>query len=306
MSFEIGLIKEELEAVKNNIKGLTGKFGAENFPSDYGGEMFRAVIFFLSLKLLNGKIDVFAIELATVMEEIYLASLLHDQIVDDNTKKAALNINYKKKNKTSILIADYILSIVITFLLHEDKPSIYEPVINAILSMCEGGLLKLKLSSSLATEEQDYIHTIEKGFASITSVAAMAGAVMTGAGSDEVDMLRNYGRDMGIAFQLSKDISDIAHQGTDKHIYDFRLSLPLIYAYNKAGKEEKELLSDCYSSLSGAEHIKSLIHRYNGSCYTARRMADYVNSARTYILPFMSSEAKEILYNLGNNIREMR
>jgi len=304
MSFEINLIKEELEAVKNNIKGLIDKFGSENFPSHYRGDMFRAIVFFLSLKLFNGKIDTSAIELATVMEEIYLASLLHDEIVDDNTKKAAINTDYKKRNKTSILIADYILSIVITFLLRDDKPCIYGPVISAILSMCEGGLLKLKLSSSLDTEERDYIYTIEKGFASITSVSAMAGAIITGATDEETDMMRNYGRDTGIAFQLSQDLFDIDHLGTD--IYDFTLSLPLIYTYKIAGKEDKEILSDVYSScaLTGAEHIKSIIYRYNGHEYTSTKMADYVNSARNYILPLRTSDEKEMLCNLVHNIRE--
>ncbi len=304
MSFEINLIKEELESVKNNIKGLINKFGSENFPSDYRGDMFRAIVFFLSLKLFNGKIDAFAIELATVMEEIYLASLLHDEIVDDNTKKAAINSDYKKRNKTSILIADYILSIVITFLLKEDKPSIYEPFINAILSMCEGGLLKLKLNSSLDTDEKDYIYTIEKGFASITSVSALAGAVITGAAPEEAEMMKNYGRDTGIAFQLLQDLWDIDRLG--KNIYDFTLSLPLIYTYKMAGKEDKEILSDFYSScdMAGAEHIKSIIYRYNGHDYTSMKMADYINSAGNHIMSLRASDAKEILYNLVNNIRE--
>jgi len=304
MSFEINLIKEELEAVKNNIKGLIDKLGSENFPSHYRGDMFRAIVFFLSLKLFNGKIDTSAIELATVIEEIYLASLLHDEIIDDNTKKAAINTDYKKRNKTSILIADYILSIVITFLLRDNKPSIYGPVINAILSMCEGGLLKLKLSSSLDTEERDYIYTIEKGFASITSVSAMAGAIITGAKDEETDMMRNYGRDTGIAFQLSQDLFDVNHLGTD--IYDFTLSLPLIYTYKIAGKEDKEILSDVYSScaLTSAEHIKSIIYRYNGHEYTSMKMANYVNSARNYILPLRTSDEKEMLCNLVHNIRE--
>jgi octaprenyl-diphosphate synthase len=308
MSFEINLIKEELQSVKKNIKGLVDKFGSSCFPSAYRADMFRATLFFLSIKLFQGKIETSAIDLATVMEEIYLASLLHDEIVDDNTKKAALNINYKKKNKTSILIADYILSIVITFLLKEDKPSIYEPVINSILSMCEGGLLKLKLSSSLDTKERDYIHTIEKGFASLTSVSAMAGAVITGAGSDESDMLKNYGRDMGIAFQLSHDLFEIEQLGRDNNMYDFRLSLPLIYTYNKAGNEDKEILFKFYSllDLTLAEPVKSIIYRYKGTDYTLLKMADYINSAKTYISLLKSSDAKEILYNLGNNIRGCR
>ncbi|MEQ8221627.1 MAG: polyprenyl synthetase family protein [Candidatus Eremiobacterota bacterium] len=303
MSFKINLIKEELEAVKNNIKGLIDKFGSENFPSHYRGDMFRAIVFFLSLKLFNGKVDTSAIELATVMEEIYLASLLHDEIVDDNTKKAAINIDYKKRNKTSILIADYILSIVITFLLRDDKPSIYGPVISAILSMCEGGLLKLKLSSSLDTEERDYIYTIEKGFASITSVSAMAGAIITGATDEEADMLKKYGRDTGIAFQLLQDLLNIDRR-TDMN--NFTLSLPLIYTYKVAGREDKEILSDFYSScdLTGAEHIKSIIYRYNGSGYTSMKMADYVNSARNHIMSIRTSDEKEMLCNLVHNIRE--
>lgn len=303
MSFEINIIKKELEAVKNNIKGLMDKFGFENFPSDYRGDMFRATIFFLSLKLFNGKIDTFAIDLATVLEEIYLASLLHDEIVDDNTKKAVVNSDYKTRNKTSILIADYILSIVITFLLKEDKPSVYGPVINAILSMCEGGLMKLKLSSSLDTEERDYIYTIEKGFASITSVSAMSGAIITGATDKEAEMLKNYGRDTGIAFQLLQDLLDI---DCKKDMHDLTLSLPLIYTYKMAGKEDKKYLSDVYSScdITGAEHIKSIIYRYNGHGYTSMKMADYFNFAGNHILPIRESDVKDMLCNLVHNIKE--
>ena len=175
MSIEKDLIKIE-DHITNSYKDIWKKY----YKINHKGRLFRSKLFLLSLKLFSNTVDNKTIKLASAFEIIHIGSLIHDEIIEDNSLYANNCPSYKWDNKISILTGDYILSRVITFLLKDVERNIFEDIFNSVLIKCEGGILKIKKNSAPETEEKEYLEVIEKGTASLTSTCCSSGVKAAG------------------------------------------------------------------------------------------------------------------------------
>lgn len=296
---------KSIKSIEKEIKGIEEALFIllNNWDSylkfNYREKPFRSVLFLLSFRLFSMEKNDLIFNLATGLEKINLASLLHDNIVDDGSFRASLNHSYKKNNKVMILIADYILSDVLSFLLREVDGNISLPIFNSVLNMCEGGLLKIKINNSPDTLEEEYFHTIRKGKASLCSVCCQAGAELGGANNEEMKILSNYGMSFGLAYQIIEDVIKGFYR--DDNIED-RMNLPMIHALKMSDKEERKILYKVFYENLMLRDVKYIIDKYHCIEYAMERAFDFMNNSCNEFCKLPDSEEKKSLLELKKEI----
>ena len=188
--------------------------------------------------------------LCAVVELIHLASLLHDDIVDEaSLRRGARSVNAEFGAKNALMLGDVFYSKAFYELLSLDK-KIASIVANAVSKLAIGELLDVELSKSFNADKNLYLDMLYKKTAVLIEASAASAAIL--AGFDE-NAFKEYGKNLGIAFQLVDDMLDI--QGDEKTLgkeafSDFKegkSTLPYIYLYEAL--EDKNILLNLFSSL---------------------------------------------------------
>lgn len=204
--------------------------------------------------------------LCAVVELIHLASLLHDDIVDEaSLRRGARSVNAEFGAKNALMLGDVFYSKAFYELLSLDK-KIASIVANAVSKLAIGELLDVELSKSFNADKNLYLDMLYKKTAVLIEASAASAAIL--AGFDENDF-KEYGKNLGIAFQLVDDILDI--QGDEKTLgkeafSDFKegkSTLPYIYLYEAL--EDKNILLNLFKKeLNGAkkDELLKLFARY--------------------------------------------
>jgi octaprenyl-diphosphate synthase len=294
----IKLIEKDIKDIEEHLFLLLNNWDSY-LKFNYREKPFRSVLFLLSFRLFSMDKNDLIFNFATGLEKINLASLLHDNITDDGTFKASLEPFYKQNNKVMILIADYILSDVLSFLLREINGDISQPVFNSVLSMCEGGLLKIKINSSPDTVEEEYLNTIRKGKASLCSVCCQAGAKFACAGPEEIRILTDYGMALGISYQIMEDII----KGFDRidNIGD-KMNLPMIHALKNADEEDRKILYKVFCENVKLSDVKYIIDKYHGIEYAMNRAMEFMDESCKEFDKLPDSNVKISLLELKKEI----
>lgn len=204
--------------------------------------------------------------LCAVVELIHLASLLHDDIVDEaSLRRGARSVNAEFGAKNALMLGDVFYSKAFYELLSLDK-KIASIVANAVSKLAIGELLDVELSKSFNADKNLYLDMLYKKTAVLIEASAASAAIL--AGFDENDF-KEYGKNLGIAFQLVDDMLDI--QGDEKTLgkeafSDFKegkSTLPYIYLYEAL--EDKNILLNLFKKeLNGAkkDELLKLFARY--------------------------------------------
>lgn len=204
--------------------------------------------------------------LCAVVELIHLASLLHDDIVDEaSLRRGARSVNAEFGAKNALMLGDVFYSKAFYELLSLDK-KIASIVANAVSKLAIGELLDVELSKSFNADKNLYLDMLYKKTAVLIEASAASAAIL--AGFDENDF-KEYGKNLGIAFQLVDDILDV--QGDEKTLgkeafSDFKegkSTLPYIYLYEAL--EDKNILLNLFKKeLNGAkkDELLKLFARY--------------------------------------------
>jgi len=307
----LNIIRDDLERVENYLLDSYKNIWEEYYKINYRGRLFRASLFLLFLKLFQGKSDIKAIKLAGALEIIHLASLIHDEIVEDDSLYARATPSYKWDNKVSILVADYIFSRVVTFLLEELDRSVFKDIFDSIIIKCEGGVSKVKINSTPETDEEAYFKVIEKGTASLTSVCCVTGVKMACMFQEEfISGAERYGRAAGMAFQIMEDFKYFKiierHKRNEKILYpEFNISLPFIYTLKKADDKDRKRLFKLFeftSTEKDREELDYLFNKYGGIEYSIMKARDYMAYGEKEIESIKACEIKDSLLELGDSL----
>jgi len=194
-------------------------------------------------------IDPSAQKLAAVVESIHLASLLHDDVIDEaDMRRGALSINAKYGEHTAVMLGDIIYSRAFYELI-DFGPEIAKTVSNAVYLLSQGELEDVKLSNSINLDKEKYMQMIYKKTASLIESACSAGAIS--AGYDREKFAR-YGRNIGMAFQIIDDLLDITQdektlgKPSMHDFYEGKTTLPYIYLFEVLENGDKEKLMNLY------------------------------------------------------------
>jgi len=206
---------------------------------DSGGKRLRPLLTLAAARLAGYEGDAHA-KLAAAVEFIHTATLLHDDVVDESAmRRGKDSANIVWGNKPSVLVGDFLFSRAFQLMVEAGNLEVLNILANASAVIAEGEVLQLKSANNLGISEQDYLTVVSAKTAALFSAAGEAGAALAGSGRPVVQALRDYGRNLGIAFQLVDDALDYSGRAAlmGKSVGDdFReakVTLPIILAVRK-------------------------------------------------------------------------
>ncbi len=184
--------------------------------------------------------------LATAVEFIHTATLLHDDVVDESgQRRGRPTANLLWDNKSSVLVGDYLFARSFKLMVETGSLRVLDILSDAAATIAEGEVLQLTAAANLATTEDVYLSVVRGKTAALFAAACQVGGIVAKASEDQITALRTYGDALGIAFQIADDLLDYGGDttATGKNLGDdFRerkLTLPVIKAVAKADAEER-------------------------------------------------------------------
>src|SRR5271170_8094949 len=173
-----------------------------------GGKRLRPLLT-LSAARLCGYTGTRHTSLAACVEFIHTATLLHDDVVDESALRRGLaSANAVFGNKASVLVGDFLFSRAFQLMVEDGSLKVLEILSRAAATIAEGEVLQLVTQNDLATTEDRYLEVIKGKTAALFAAACEVGAIVADGPSWQRDALRNFGTNLGIAFQLADDALD--------------------------------------------------------------------------------------------------
>lgn len=291
------------ESMKSNVSLLNR---VTQFIVKRKGKQMRPLFIFLTAKML-GKINDNTYDAASLVELLHTASLVHDDVVDDaSERRGFFSANALWRNKIAVLVGDFMLSRVLLLSIERNNVELLEIVARAVREMSEGELLQIEKARSLDITEEVYFEIIRQKTASLISTCCEAGAVSVGR-DDMAPTMRTFGELVGLAFQIKDDIFDYGTPGnigkpTGNDIREQKMTLPLIYTLNTAGKEtRRELLNIVRNHNDSSKHIRKAIDiviKNGGIEYAHKKMMEIKDQALEMLKGIPDSDAKRSLTGL--------
>jgi len=241
------------------------------YQQDSGGKKLRALLTLASAKL-NGYEGLSHIHLASCVELIHNATLLHDDVIDNSTKRRGRTTsNIVFGNQASILIGDYLLSRCFEIMVDVGSLEILKLLSSVSAEISQGEVLQLQHEKQININEQTYLNIIEKKTASLFGAATKVGAILGKKSENEKSALLSYGKNLGMVFQITDDILDyFSTKNFGKNIgNDFlenRITLPIIVLFQKANDEEKKIIEGFFKvkgKKADLDYMLSLFKKYD-------------------------------------------
>jgi octaprenyl-diphosphate synthase len=279
-----------------------------------GGKRFRAQLLLLSAKLC-GYSGENHISMASLIEFIHTATLLHDDVVDKaKFRRGTKSANREWGNEVCVLVGDFLFTKCFTLMVESGNWKILHTISRATTIMAEGELEELIRTKDLSLTEEGYLSIITRKTAYLISAAIQIGAILGNVSEEKEKALTKFGMDVGIAFQLIDDNLDYTSNESGKEtgidLQEGKITLPLIFALNHCNPDEKAFIQKTVKSDSITNdafcRVAEIIERYHGIQYTRERAKGYVEGAKDYLRLFPDSKEKEALYSLANYVLERR
>jgi len=308
------LVGNRLDSVNQQIKY---KLASEinlihkmiNYHLKSGGKRIRPLLTLASAKLCGYKEENRDVNLAACVELIHNATLLHDDVIDNSELRRGIKTsNFIWGNQSSILVGDYILSRCFEMMVEDGSLEILKLLSSTSSKIAQGEVLQLEYKGEIDILEETYFDIINSKTASLFAAAAKVGACITNKIKKEKDALESYGRNLGLAFQIADDALDYYSTKTifgkkiGKDFFEGKVTLPIIFLYQKTNTEEKLYLEKIFKKKNRSkldfEQTQSLIKKYNSinSCFKCAE--HFVNISYNALNIFNPSKEKTILQNL--------
>ena len=229
-----------------------------------GGKRIRPLILVLSAESV-GRCDNDAYLAASAIELLHTESIIHDDIVDEEKeRRGKTSFHVKYGYNMSILTADFVLGMILNIASKLKDPRVANELANAALKMSEGEMLEVRLGSEQSVQLDDYINVLTYKTASIFEASSKIGAIIGGGNDEQINALTNFGRFIGIAYQIHDDLADwndenrlfntlLKNTGRSKEFTDKMGNILLDYT-NKA-KNELHVISNNKAKL----HLADLV-----------------------------------------------
>lgn len=277
-----------------------------------GGKRIRPALLLLSARLCGYTGDQH-VPLASVIEFIHTATLLHDDVVDSATlRRGNASANEVWGNEASVLVGDFLFSKSFSLMVQAGDLRVLKVISDATTIIAEGEVLQLLCTSDLDMTQERYIDVVKSKTAVLLSAACEAGAILGNASQQQQQALRDYGMDLGIAFQLMDDTLDYtaSEEQFGKEIgHDLeegKITLPLIHTLARCTDEERDLIAAVVEKevleQGDFESVFSLVHRYGGIQYTTAVAGEYIARCKEHLGIFPDSSEKRALLDLADYV----
>ncbi len=277
------------------------------------GKKIRPLLVLLSSNLCGG-ITERSYRGAALVELLHTATLVHDDVVDNaETRRGFPSINAVWKNKIAVLMGDYLLSRGLMSAVDGNDFDFLRVITNTVKRMSEGELLQISKTRKLNIDEETYFRIISDKTASLLSTCCEIGARASTVEAEKISAMREFGENLGIAFQIRDDILD--YIGTKKvfgkplggDIKEKKITLPLIYALKKSPKDETNKIIKLIrngANKPDVDEVISFVQKYDGIKYAESAANDYSNRALSNLAIFDQSESRSSLESLVSFVVE--
>jgi octaprenyl-diphosphate synthase len=268
------------------------------------GKQMRPLLVFLSARL-NGTITEATYVAATMIELLHTASLVHDDVVDDaSERRGALSINALWNSKIAVLVGDYMLSQGLLVSVEKGRYDMLEIVSESVKSMSQGELLQLQKARKHDISEEDYFSIISSKTAALISACTACGAVSVTSDQDVIQLMKDLGENIGVAFQIRDDLLDYEGNGlmgkaAGNDIKERKITLPLIHALGKSPVIERKRILYIVKKKKKTKAEISQVIKYvaenGGMQYAEMKMNQYRDKALAILDSYPDTEVKDSL-----------
>lgn len=297
---------DSLDSIKSTIKLYIDDTNYKDYSileylSDYflSGKMLRSKLI-LSIAPESSQ----TISFCAIIELIHLASLLHDDVLDNsNMRRGKISINAKYGNKNAILLGDVLYSKAF-YEVSLLNSSIASVVSNAVLDLSLGELEDVKLGANFNSDKNKYLSMVEKKTAALIEASAYGASILLG---DASDVYRIYGKYLGIAYQIVDDLLDITKTNNElgkSAFSDFRegkTTLPYIYLYDSLDEDSKGILMSYFKqdlNYSQKQWIQDKMNEFN----IVSRIKEEINIYANKAIESIDSKNKKLVDIVQNMI----
>jgi octaprenyl-diphosphate synthase len=302
------LVAEELSAVE--------KLLADELRSDvpcvnalvrhvgrFRGKMLRPRLLLLAGKAVGSLTEAHVV-LATVVEMVHLATLVHDDVLDEaELRRRSTTINHLRGNEAAVLLGDYLISHSYHLCSSLDSQWASRLIARTTNRVCEGELLQIDSRNRWDLSEATYLQIISAKTASLCAACCELGARFAGASDEVVARLATFGQALGMAFQIQDDILDlegdvrVAGKSLGTDIEKGKLTLPLIHFARYAPREHQALLRSLLESgeADKVERVRQLVLPTASMQYARNRARGLARQAIAALGPLPATEARQRL-----------
>ncbi len=277
-----------------------------------GGKRVRPALLLLAARLCGYTADK-AVPLASVIEFIHTATLLHDDVVDSATLRRGLaSANTLWGNEASVLVGDFLFSKSFSLMVGVGSLDILRILSDATTVIAEGEVMQLLCTGELELSEDKYIEVVRSKTAILMSAACEAGAILGAVAQDKQQALAEFGMDLGIAFQLMDDILD--YTATEEEfgkcighdLEEGKITMPLIHTLRHCTDSEREIIAAVVEqdemSLEDFRAVSGLVKQYGGIAYTVDAARTYIDSCKSHLGLFAPSPVRDALLGLSDYV----
>ena len=311
MKFATNIISEELrtfekkfaDAVKSNTPLLDRIM---KYIIKRKGKQLRPMFVFLCAKL-HGEVNESTYRAAALVELLHTATLVHDDVVDESLERRGFfSINAIWKNKIAVLVGDYLLSKGLLLSTTNNDFEHLHILSEAVKQMSEGELLQMEKSRKLNLSEEIYFEIVKNKTASLLSSACAVGAYTTSKNMATTELMKSFGENVGIAFQIKDDLFDYGTEKigkpTGNDIKEKKLTLPLIYTLNKVDKTTRKkliyILKNENKNPASVKFVITTVVENGGIKYAENKMNEYRDEALRILHQFNNTDVRTALEEL--------
>ena len=303
------LLHDDLAAIerefgRDTVSGVRAITEIGEYLRAGGGKRLRPALLLLSCKLLNYT-GQGSIRLGAVVEIVHTATLVHDDIIDEaKTRRGRPAANTQWGNSKCVLAGDWLYMQAFKIAIEEKNFRILDTLIDLTQAMVEGELLQIeRLGKAISIDE--HFELIYRKTACLFSVCMKLGGILAGASDADLMRLSDYGRNLGMAFQIVDDVLDLTAseevlgKPVASDLREGKATLAVLHALERCTSAERATIQSVlgnggFNGITPAD-IVAILQRYGSIDAAYARAAEFTNAARGAIGNFPDSEIKRVL-----------
>lgn len=257
-----------------------------------GGKRMRPLLMLLMAKNY-GEVSAVTQHSAVGLELLHTASLVHDDVVDESgERRGQASVNATYNNKVAVLVGDFILSTALLHVSYTNNQRIVQELSELGRTLAAGEILQLSNIQNQEISEDVYYQVIQQKTAALFQSCAAIGALSAGASEEEVKKAGEFGKNLGIMFQIRDDIFDYFDskeigKPTGNDMTEGKLTLPVIYALKNSYYESMQTLAKkVKAGTINVDEIAVLVEftkQQGGIEYAEQKMAEFSQLCKSYI-----------------------
>ena len=310
-------IRADLEAVEQEFVrhiqsrvALIPEMG--RYIQNSGGKRVRPAVLLMAARLSGYQGDR-AVLYASVVEFIHTATLVHDDIIDGaDTRRGRVAVHSRWGNDITVLLGDYLYIKSMAMALTQDSLEIIRLLCDVTLRMIEGELYQLTKAGDVDITEEEHFEIIRRKTAFLFGGCAQIGGLLGAVSAEQESALREYGFNLGIAFQLVDDLLDYTADqvalgkpiGGD--LREGKVTLPVIFLLRRGGPDADRLIRDVVRDRAVSpdqwREIRRLLAEHRATELAFERAVEYANRAKSCLAKFPPGRERDALLALPDYV----